>query len=113
MYTEEKSRTVYYKKILIDGKLCFPGVIKGIERGQATKLWENFYLNQIDIFAIGFEKKLENAIGKRILLVYNNETPAYGYSYKISQIKIENPLIIFIVDPSSIAAHLSDNSMLG
>ena len=113
MRIQEKAHNEAYKKVLIDGKILFPATVIGTERWQSTTSWKNSYLHQIDIPAIGFQDEVQNAAGKRILLVYQQTTKAYGYSYTISEVKASDTMVSFIVDPSSLALHLSDTMMLG
>lgn len=113
MRIQEKAHNEAYKKVLIDGKILFPATVMGTEHWQSTTSWESSYLHQIDIPAVGFQNEVHNAAGKRILLVYQQITKAYGYSYTISEVKSTDTMVSFIVDPSSLALHLSDTMMLG
>lgn len=114
MRVQEKAYREAYKKVLIDGEILFPGTILGIERWQSTTSWKSSYLHQIDIPDIGFQSAVKNAVGKRILLVYQQPANKYnGHSYTILEVTTTNTMVSFIVDPSSLALHTSDTMMLG
>lgn len=114
MRIQEKAHNEAYKNVLIDGKILFPATVIGTERWQSTTSWKNSYLHQIDIPAIGFQDEVQNAAGKRILLVYQQTNNKYcGCSYTVLEVKATNTMVSFIVDPLSFASHMSDTMMLG